>query len=360
MAGHMDSYTTSGLVKPSRFIPTVIIIDEQKKNQSMFGDVLAEMELESRPKFFDFADDALNYLSRNEASLVVMGCNPRSPNGTDQLKRMRDAYDPDALPIMVTTGTHDREFKYRALKFGVSEVLVHPLDLTEFQLRCENLITRQLRGRQMTERADVLQSRMSSLLNDSYLREVDTVSKLHQMATGFPEAYSQRLDRLGQAAQVLALALDVPRSEADAIRHATRLIGIGFLGISEYAVLPDKAPTQKDRAALQDRLQHGYTILRDVQSPYIQLAIDLSYSVGERFDGKGYPLALIGNDIPTAGRIVSALIFLTKNATVASSPKSNTWNAALKALRAERNKTFDPRVVDAAVAISDQLKSILF
>ena len=73
----------------------------------------------------------------------------------------------------------------------------------------------------------------------------------------------------------------------------------------------------------------------------------------ERFDGAGYPDGLAGEDIPLASRIVSACDAYSAMTTDRSYRKALTAGVAVAELRANAGTQFDPKVVDALVAVVD-------
>ena len=75
----------------------------------------------------------------------------------------------------------------------------------------------------------------------------------------------------------------------------------------------------------------------------------------ERYDGGGYPDGLAGEDIPLAARIVSACDAYNAMTTDRSYRKALTAGVAVAELRANSGTQFDPKVVEALVAVVDAL-----
>jgi HD-GYP domain-containing protein (c-di-GMP phosphodiesterase class II) len=74
-------------------------------------------------------------------------------------------------------------------------------------------------------------------------------------------------------------------------------------------------------------------------------------SCHERWDGKGYPDALAGEAIPLAARIVCACDAWSAMTTDRSYRKARSAAEAGAELRASSGTHFDPRVVDALLAV---------
>ena len=73
----------------------------------------------------------------------------------------------------------------------------------------------------------------------------------------------------------------------------------------------------------------------------------------ERYDGGGYPDGLAGEAIPLASRIVSACDAYNAMTTDRSYRKALTVGVAVAELRANAGTQFDPKVVDALIAVVD-------
>jgi len=90
---------------------------------------------------------------------------------------------------------------------------------------------------------------------------------------------------------------------------------------------------------------YAYEWLKEV--PFLKKAIVIPWAHHERWDGSGYPRGLAGEAIPLAARIFAvADVF---DALTSDQPYRKAWSReeALRYLREESGKQFDPRVVEA-------------
>jgi HD-GYP domain-containing protein (c-di-GMP phosphodiesterase class II) len=116
------------------------------------------------------------------------------------------------------------------------------------------------------------------------------------------------------------------------------------------AVLQKPGPlTAEERRMVAQHPASGVDILETV--PILTPALDVVGSHHERYDGGGYPNGLAAEAIPLTARIfavVDALDAMTQDRPYRS---AHPLAEALEELRREAGKRFDPRVVDAAMAI---------
>jgi HD-GYP domain-containing protein (c-di-GMP phosphodiesterase class II) len=75
-------------------------------------------------------------------------------------------------------------------------------------------------------------------------------------------------------------------------------------------------------------------------------------SCHERFDGRGYPDGLAGEEIPLIARVVACCDAFNAMTSDRSYRKALTVEDAVRELRANSGTQFDPRVVDALVRVA--------
>jgi putative nucleotidyltransferase with HDIG domain len=161
------------------------------------------------------------------------------------------------------------------------------------------------------------------------------------------------LTRLAKAAGAVADRLDLSRTQREALELGALLHDIGDIRTPE-AVLEKRGPlTLEERRALQQHPTWGVEILERV--PLLTPALDVVGGHHEHYDGSGYPNALRAEAIPFTARIfavVDALDAMTHGRPFRS---ARPLSEALGELRREAGKQFDPRVVEAALAIPEAM-----
>ncbi len=159
------------------------------------------------------------------------------------------------------------------------------------------------------------------------------------------------LSRVAKAALAMADRLDLTRTQREALELGALLHDIGEIRTPE-AVLQKRAPlTSEERHIVQQHPTWGAEILERV--PLLTPALDVVAGHHERYDGSGYPNGLKAETIPLAARtfaVVDALDAMTHDRPYRP---TRPLSEALEELRREAGKQFDPRIVEAALAIPE-------
>jgi len=186
-------------------------------------------------------------------------------------------------------------------------------------------------------------------------RHVREVSDLH-LAT--IEALALAIDAKDQTAQShirrvqvyaagLARALGMADNEIQGVKTAALLHDIGKLAVPEHILSKPGPLTQEEFQKIRIHPQVGAEIISGVPFPYPVAPLILSHH--ERFDGKGYPAGLKGDDIPLGARILSVVDYFDALMSERPYHKAMSFDAAIGLLRQESGKALDPRVVQTFI-----------
>lgn len=160
------------------------------------------------------------------------------------------------------------------------------------------------------------------------------------------------LSRLTTAAAALAEKFDLSPTQREALELGTLLHDIGETRTPE-AILQKRGPlTAKERQMIEQHPGAGVDILEAV--PLLTPALDVVGGHHERYDGRGYPQGLRGEEIPLTARIFSVVDALDAMTHDRPYRSGRSVAEATEEIRREAGKQFDPRVVEAALAISEE------
>jgi putative two-component system response regulator len=95
-----------------------------------------------------------------------------------------------------------------------------------------------------------------------------------------------------------------------------------------------------------------------VNIEFLRITKDIAYSHHERWDGRGYPQGLAGDDIPLAARLMALADVYDALISVRVYKPAMSHSDASAIIIAERGKHFDPDIVDAFIAQQDAFRDI--
>ena len=141
----------------------------------------------------------------------------------------------------------------------------------------------------------------------------------------------------------VAKALGMSDNEVQGVKTAALLHDIGKLAVPEHILSKPGPLTPEEFLKIRAHPKVGADIVSSVPFPYPVAPLILSHH--ERWDGKGYPAGLKGEDIPLGARILSVVDYF--DALMADRPyhKAMSAEAAIGLLQQEAGKGLDPTVV---------------
>ena len=152
----------------------------------------------------------------------------------------------------------------------------------------------------------------------------------------------------------LARELGMSENHTQGVKTAALLHDIGKLAVPEHILSKPGPLTTEEFQKIRAHPKIGADIISAVPFPYPVAPLILSHH--ERWDGKGYPSGLKGEEIPLGARILTVVDYF--DAVMAERPyhKALPFEAAVSLLQQESGKALDPRIVETFVRLLPDLK----
>ena len=195
----------------------------------------------------------------------------------------------------------------------------------------------------------------------------NTINKLHrQSKQGLSESIfafaktlelkdhytGEHVENTVQFATAVAKGLNLPKEDVELIKQAAMLHDLGKIGISENILLKKGKLNKKEFEEIKRHPQIGADIIRPIQ--FLHALIPFIFYHHERWDGKGYPSKIKGEDIPLGARIIA--IADVYQALISDRPyhKAFSKEKAKNIIKKASGTQFDPRIVDIFLKIIDK------
>lgn len=159
----------------------------------------------------------------------------------------------------------------------------------------------------------------------------------------------------GHTERVVKLTLDLGRSlgmnesRLVHIRRGALLHDIGKLGVPDHILFKPGELTVEEREIIERHTDYAYEMLAPI--PYLKPALNIPYFHHERWDGSGYPVGLMGEQIPLEARIFAVVDVW--DALLSDQPYRRAWSRedAIEYICTQAGVQFDPRVVECFLGL---------
>ena len=195
------------------------------------------------------------------------------------------------------------------------------------------------------------------MIRESRLTQNELIERLCR-AMDYTAPTNNHIPRLVAISALLADKLGMPEADVDRLKVAVPMHDVGNYRLPEM-MLNRKGPLSfKEKTDMQRHADMGAGFLSDSENKTVQLAAKLALQHHERWDGTGYPNKLSGEKIILESRVAAAADVF--DALYNKRPFKEAWDIAevLGFFESERNKAFDPKVVDAIIACKEELVAL--
>jgi ribonuclease P protein subunit RPR2 len=167
-------------------------------------------------------------------------------------------------------------------------------------------------------------------------------------------AHSQRVQRY---AIELARELDPALLDDESVEYGFLLHDIGKIGIPDRILLKKASLTPSERRLLETHTVLGEQLLSSVALLQGQ-GLQVVRHHHERWDGRGYPDALVGSEIPLGARVFAVADALDAMTSDRPYRTARSWEEAAAEIAEEAGSQFDPQVVEAFRERDSKLRRI--
>lgn len=164
--------------------------------------------------------------------------------------------------------------------------------------------------------------------------------------------------RVSEYAHLLALKCGLDKDEAEMLRIASAAHDLGKIGIPDAILNKPGRLNEEEYAIIKTHVYRGYDLLIGSSSPVIQMAARIVLQHHERWDGRGYPLGLKGEEIHIHGRIVGVADVFDALSNNRVYHKAWEWDEVFDYFKEESGKHFDPNLVRLLMENKEEFREI--
>ncbi len=332
----------------------ILIVDDEDAIRSLFVEALNELGYDC-----DVAKNGLECLEKfyrvRDYDVVLLDVQMPELNGIETLKKLK-SYSPDLSVIMVSASREIENVRV-ALREGAYDYVFKPFNVIDVDavirraLQRANLIKANKDYQKNLERKVADQTRELVKLYSGTLEAMILALDLRERETGH-HSY-----RVTEYALNLGRHLRLDESQLSVIAKGALLHDIGKIGVPDNILLKPDSLTDEEWELMKQHAHLGYELLNKIE--FLEESSLIVYTHHERYDGKGYPQGLAGDDIPLGARIFSVVDAFDAMTSKRVYKKAMPFEEAVDRIRESSGTQFDPVVVDTFVNVPvDEWKNI--
>jgi putative two-component system response regulator len=314
------------------------------------------------------AVEARHFLDAGTFDLVLCDVTMPGESGFSLLAYVEVAH-PETAVIMVTAIDNPNAAR-PAVIHGAYGYIIKPFNMSTILINIAGALSRSAEKYMARSQALKLESAIATRsreLEDA-LRQLanedkalsasqeETVIRLAVAAEWRDPDTGHHLERMSQHAARLATLAGQREDAVERLRIASQMHDIGKIGLPDAVLLKPGPLTDDERKIMQEHAEIGFKMLKDSDSPLLQLGSIIALTHHERYDGSGYPYGLVGDSIPIEGRIVAIADVYDALRSVRPYKPSFSLEDSLEIMRASSGTHFDPGLLD--IFIADIVKNV--
>lgn len=305
---------------------TVLVVDDDPGNRD-----LLERFLKKEGYQVVCAQDGVEALQRVEEvspDLVILDIVMPRMGGYEVLQYLKSHPDYRYIPVLMFTAYANE--KIQALEAGADDFLSKPVDHHELLARVKAHV-------RMKGFVDQLERAEKVLF---------TLARIVEVRDQYTEEHT---DRVTRRALAIAQELGLPGERREELEKGARLHDIGKVGIPDRILLKAGPLTEEEFEIMKQHTVLGYEICQGMRSLGEGLLVIRHHH--ERWDGKGYPDGLKGEEIPLLARIVAVADAFDAMTSDRPYRKAMSHRDALSILIYGSGKQWDPQIVEIALRV---------
>ncbi len=338
---------------------TILIVDDSAMNREFLLDILEDeyeiVEAENGVQALELLEEKNSIIS-----LVLLDIVMPEMDGFEVLAQMNRRGWMESVPVIMISSENAYDIIDKAYDLGVTDFINRPFDPSVVQHRVANTIMLYVKQRRLSEMVmeEIAKREKSNSMMISILSHIvefrNGESGLHTLHI---RIITEKMLKCMQRKSIISLT----EEEISCISMASTLHDIGKLSISEEVLNKPGRLTDEEFAIMKGHSAIGAEMLRSLKGEFDDPLLDRAYEIArwhhERYDGKGYPDGLAGDQIPVSAQIVSIADVYDALTSERCYKKAFSHETAMEMILAGQCGTFNPVLLECLQDIADDLKN---
>ena len=366
--GHKNTVVTRWDLKQNtdemekRNLPQLLVVDDSEMNREILKEILGK---EYRILEACDGNEALEMLEQygTEISLVLLDIIMPKMDGFEVLAYMnRDKWIED-IPVIMISSEGSESYIRRAYELGASDYISRPFDTKVVYQRVINMIKLYAKQRRLIHLVtdQIYEKEKNNRMMTGILSQIvefrNGESGLHVLHINI--LTQLLLEKLMRKSENYNLSW----SQQYMIATASALHDIGKIGIDEKILNKSGKLTKEEFEIMKQHTLIGAQMLDSLEMYHDEEMMKYAYEIcrwhHERYDGKGYPDGLKGEEIPISAQVVSLADVYDALVSDRVYKKAYSHEKAMEMILNGECGIFNPLLLECLVEVQDKVRKEL-
>jgi len=274
-------------------------------------------------------EEALKILKDNPVDLILLDVVMNGLDGYETCQRIKKEPETNAIPIIFLTSKNEEKDILKGFEVGGVDYIFKPFREAEFIARVN------------------LQLEVIELKKQEFEDiQSEVLLKVGEIGESRSKETANHVKRVAEYSYLLAKLYGLSERDAKILYSASPMHDIGKVSIPDAILNKPASFTDEEFLTMQSHASAGYDLFKDSKGEILQAASIVAHEHHEKYNGKGYPNGLKGNNIHIYGRITA--IADVYDALGSDRVYKKAWedDKIVKLFLEERGEHFDPNLVD--------------
>jgi len=274
----------------------ILIVDDSQINIKILNQILKDNYLIS---VATNGSEALEIcFSKTIPDLVLLDIMMPEMDGYEVCRRLKVDFRTSKIPVIFVTAMGETEDEKKGFELGAVDYIRKPMSPAIVKERIKTHINLYM----YREQLETLVEKKTKELIDSYS---DTIFRLTLASEYKDTETGNHIKRISYFTKEFSDYMGLSKGFCETIFMASPMHDIGKVAIPDAVILKQGPLDSSEWEIMKTHTTVGADILKDSKSPYLKMAVNIAMSHHERWDGKGYPNGLKGEEIPLSARIMN-------------------------------------------------------
>ncbi len=325
----------------------IIVVDDDVTNLKIAGHILSRAKM--RVTALKSGKALLDYLDENERpDLILLDVKMPEMDGFETLQRLREKMvGEDDIPVIFLTADETEESETRGLSLGAMDFIKKPFVPEVLTLRVRHIID-----------LDHLQKNLASEVEKKtqeneklFMHVVSSLASAIDAKDTYTNGHSSRV---AEYSREIAKRFGYSKEQLEEIYMMGLLHDVGKIGIPDAVINKPAKLTDEEYEIIKNHPVLGARILGNIKEmPKLTHGARWHH---ERYDGRGYPDGLKGEDIPEEARIIAVADAYDAMTSHRSYREPMPQGIVREEIENGKGTQFDPQFADIMLTMIDEDK----